>query len=432
MKQNIEQEKSIINETLLNSIPGGIIIVKVVENNIECLYFNEAFAKLSGRTHDELQRYLDSGVNVIDIIYEADRKKFLTSILCKIQSDNEVDERYRYYTATGNVQWINLVASKIREEDGCPVFYCACTKFSDELDLYINLSDESPVATYVAEKKERRILYANAEWKKIENIPQDINVIGKSVYELIPAERIIFSEKEINELTSQAYRQIHIKRNNRYYSLGTKSYLWNDIDAYMVYFVDETESILKQQKKLEIYQAELKTREEMSQDIIASYQINLTKNRIERSNFKNNYANSTDDVVNENTSCEAAVEYFIGLILSDEVKKYIELEKISPGHGKALLRVSNKEKQIGLAHKIIKENLSVRKTEEIIKGMLEEKKIKNKSKEKDIFIKDIEERLMNTLGTKVNISTGNKKGKIEIEYYTDDDLNDIIDRLLEE
>ena len=93
---------------------------------------------------------------------------------------------------------------------------------------------------------------------------------------------------------------------------------------------------------------------------------------------------------------------------------------------------SNKEKQIGLAHKIIKENLSVRKTEEIIKGMLEEKKIKNKSKEKDIFIKDIEERLMNTLGTKVNISTGNKKGKIEIEYYTDDDLNDIIDRLLEE
>ena len=66
------------------------------------------------------------------------------------------------------------------------------------------------------------------------------------------------------------------------------------------------------------------------------------------------------------------------LNLSDEVKKYIELEKISPGHGKALLRVSNKEKQIGLAQQIIKENLSVRKTEEIIKGMLEEKKIKNR------------------------------------------------------
>ena len=89
-------------------------------------------------------------------------------------------------------------------------------------------------------------------------------------------------------------------------------------------------------------------------------------------------------------------------------------------------------KQIELAQRIINENLSVRKTEEIVKNIVEDKKIKNKLKEKDIFIKDIEERLMNTLGTKVNISSGKKKGKIEIEYYTDEDLNDIIDRLLEE
>lgn len=326
MKQNIEQEKSIINETLLNSIPGGIIIVKIVENNIECLYFNEAFAKLSDRTHDELQRYLDSGVNVIDIIYEADRKKFLSSIYSKIQSDNEINERYRYYTSTGNVQWINLLASKIREEDGCPVFYCACTKLSDELDLYIKLSDESPVATYVAEKKSRRILYANAEWKRIENIPQDMSVIGESVYDLIPKDRIVFDESEIEELSSQVYKQIHIKRNSGYYSLVAKSYLWNDIEAYMVYFVDETESILKQQKKIEIYQAELKTREEMSQEIIASYQINLTKMIIERSSIRIGLDDKSDIVVNENTSWEDAFEYFLGIILSDEVRENIRKE----------------------------------------------------------------------------------------------------------
>ena len=118
------------------------------------------------------------------------------------------------------------------------------------------------------------------------------------------------------------------------------------------------------------------------------------------------------------------------LNLSKEVKKYIELDEISPGHGKALLRISDEMKQIELAQKIIKENLSVRKTEELVKNIIEDKK--NKLKEKDIFIKDIEDRLMNTLGTKVNITSGKKKGKIEIEYYTDEDLNDIIDRLLEE
>ena len=80
------------------------------------------------------------------------------------------------------------------------------------------------------------------------------------------------------------------------------------------------------------------------------------------------------------------------LNLSEEVKKYIELNKISPGHGKALLRVSNKEKQIGLAQQIIKENLSVRKTEEIIKGMLEEKKIKNKFFLRKSILKSIYEK----------------------------------------
>lgn len=120
------------------------------------------------------------------------------------------------------------------------------------------------------------------------------------------------------------------------------------------------------------------------------------------------------------------------LNLSKEVIKYIELEQISPGHGKALLRISDEKKQIELAQRIIKENLSVRKTEEIIKDIIENKKKKNKPKEKDIFIKDIEERLTNCLGTKVNIFSGKKKGKIEIEYYTDDDLNDIIERLLDE
>ena len=120
------------------------------------------------------------------------------------------------------------------------------------------------------------------------------------------------------------------------------------------------------------------------------------------------------------------------LNLSKEIIKYIELDKISPGHGKALLRIRDEKKQVELAQRIIKENLSVRKTEEIVKNMLEEKKTKTKPKEKDIFIKDIEERLTNSLGTKVNISSGKKKGKIEIEYYTDDDLNDIIERLLEE
>ncbi|MDU7903990.1 MAG: chromosome partitioning protein ParB, partial [Peptostreptococcaceae bacterium] len=57
--------------------------------------------------------------------------------------------------------------------------------------------------------------------------------------------------------------------------------------------------------------------------------------------------------------------------------------------------------------------------------------IEKKPKKKDIYIVDVEERLTNVFGTKVNISKGKKKGKIEIEYYNDEDLDNIVSLLLE-
>jgi ParB family transcriptional regulator, chromosome partitioning protein len=121
------------------------------------------------------------------------------------------------------------------------------------------------------------------------------------------------------------------------------------------------------------------------------------------------------------------------LNLCDDVIRMIEESRITPGHGKALLRISDVEKQLEVANKIISDDLSVRETESIAKKLSENKEIidKPKNKEKDIFISSIEDRLSNVFGTKVNISKGKKKGKIEIEYYNEDDLENILDLILE-
>lgn len=120
------------------------------------------------------------------------------------------------------------------------------------------------------------------------------------------------------------------------------------------------------------------------------------------------------------------------LNLTKKVINYIESGEISSGHGKALLRISNEMKQIEIAEKIIKEGLSVRQTESLIKDIIDKNQTKNKkAKEKDIFIIDIEEKLSDCLGTKVNICNGKNKGKIEIEYYSEEDLNDIIEKFLD-
>lgn len=121
------------------------------------------------------------------------------------------------------------------------------------------------------------------------------------------------------------------------------------------------------------------------------------------------------------------------LNLSKKVMAMVEDNRITPGHGKALLRIPDHNIQVQIANRIMEEELSVRETEKLAKKILENENIvtEKKIKQKDIYIVDVEERLTNIFGTKVNISKGKKKGKIEIEYYNDEDLDSIVSLLLE-
>ena len=117
------------------------------------------------------------------------------------------------------------------------------------------------------------------------------------------------------------------------------------------------------------------------------------------------------------------------LNLGENITKFVAQGKLTTGHGKALLGIKDKNEQLKTAEKIITEKLNVRQTEEITNS----KKISVNNVEenlRDTHIISLEEELMRSLGTKVNLVPGVKKGKIEIEYYGDEDLDRIIDVLL--
>lgn len=115
--------------------------------------------------------------------------------------------------------------------------------------------------------------------------------------------------------------------------------------------------------------------------------------------------------------------------LDERVQQYLIESVISEGHGRALLAVEDKDLQYDLAQKIIDEKLSVRELERLIKLLFKEKDNDNKKKNEEInpYVKDVQNRLQDYFGTKVNINSKNKKGKIEIEYYSEDDLNRILE-----
>ena len=115
------------------------------------------------------------------------------------------------------------------------------------------------------------------------------------------------------------------------------------------------------------------------------------------------------------------------LNLPDEIIKYLVSGEITQGHARALLSLNSDTHKKEVALKIIKEGLSVRQVENLVKIYPKDKKPANKkATQVDIEIKSIEEKLAKQLKTKVKIKHGNKRGKIEIEYYGNDDLDRIL------
>ena len=116
------------------------------------------------------------------------------------------------------------------------------------------------------------------------------------------------------------------------------------------------------------------------------------------------------------------------LNLDKRVQDYIIEGVISEGHGKVLLSLEGEE-QYKVAQKIIDDDLSVRDVENFIK-YLQTKSDEGKEKEPkrmNPYYKDIKDRLQDYFGTKVNINSNKNKGKIEIEYYSEEDLQRILD-----
>ncbi len=116
------------------------------------------------------------------------------------------------------------------------------------------------------------------------------------------------------------------------------------------------------------------------------------------------------------------------LNLSDEVRRLVELGELSAGHARALLGITDAAQQTEAAMLVIEKELSVRQTEQLVKDWDKKKADKQKPKQ-NLAALELQESLSHKLGTKVRISEGKQKGKIEIEFYDQDGLNKIVNLL---
>lgn len=159
-------------------------------------------------------------------------------------------------------------------------------------------------------------------------------------------------------------------------------------------------------------------------------------NPIEEANaFKaliDNYNLKQDEVAKAVGKSRSYIANSLRLLnLDKEILDYVSEGKITVGHGKALLGVRNKKERLNVAKAIVDKNLNVRETEKLV-SKAKTRKSKKDVVKKDPFIEEIEEKLMRALGTKVSLISSKSGGKIEIEFYSDEDLQRILEVIADE
>ena len=138
-----------------------------------------------------------------------------------------------------------------------------------------------------------------------------------------------------------------------------------------------------------------------------------------------------DEIADRVAKSRTAVTNSMRLLkLSSKVQEMVIADMISAGHARALLGISDEALQETTAMKVFDEKLSVRETEKLVKNLVSPaKKVKTeKNTAEDAIYESLEEKMKGIMGTKVSIQRKkNNKGKIEIEYYSRDELERIID-----
>lgn len=139
-----------------------------------------------------------------------------------------------------------------------------------------------------------------------------------------------------------------------------------------------------------------------------------------------------DEVAERVSKSRTAVTNSMRLLkLCDEVQQMVINEMISTGHARALLAIEDANQQYAVAQKIFDEKLSVRDVEKLVKNLNKPEKPKKEINQSlEVIYRDIEEKLKQSLSTKVAVSSKeNGTGKIEIEFYSHEDLDRLVDSL---
>lgn len=283
------------------------------------------------------------------------------------------------------------------------------------------------------EKKESKTKAATAGKKNSDKENIETGVIMLRIDEVEPNRdqpRKVFNEDKLHELADSITQHgiieplIVVKRDD-YYEIVAGERRWR---ASMMAGLTEVPVVIKDYTKQQVVEVAL-IENLQREDLNPIEEAKAYQQLIEEYNLKQ------DEVADKVSKSRTTITNSIRLLkLDDAVQEMLVAECITSGHARALLALDDKSLQYEIANKILDEKLSVRETEKLIKqvknGTYGKKTVKKKVFDNQEIYTSYEEKMKQSVGSKVTINRkDNSKGKIEIEYYSNDELDRIVSYL---
>lgn len=296
------------------------------------------------------------------------------------------------------------------------------------------IPDKNVKSDTEAKKKDNKTTSNKTLSESIESVPEQEKTTGELLLNINEVEpnrsqpRKEFDEDSLLELSDSIkqygiLQPLIVQRKKGYYEIIAGERRWR---AAKLAGLKEVPVIIKEYSNQEV--VEISLIENIQRENLNPIEEAMAfKRLLEEFNLKQ------DEVAERVSKSRTAVTNSMRLLkLSDKVQQMIIDDMISTGHARALLALDNKDQQYTIATKIFDEKLSVRETEKLVKSLKNPKKPAVKEKIEHVFVyDDIIDKMKNVMGTKVNINPkANGKGKIEIEYYSEEELERIYDLIM--
>lgn len=235
-----------------------------------------------------------------------------------------------------------------------------------------------------------------------------------------------FNEDSLQELADSIkqfgiIQPLVVQKKDKYYEIIAGERRWR---AARIAGLKEVPVIIKDYSEQEVVEIAL-IENIQREDLNPIEEAQAYKRLLEEYNLKQ------DEVAERVSKSRTAVTNSMRLLkLSDKVQEMLIDEMITSGHARAILAIEDEELQYEIAERVMDEKLSVRETEKLVKAINNPKKKKDKVEINRAVYDELEVKIKDAIGNNVKLSPkSNGKGKIEIEYYSTDDLERITDIL---